>query len=252
MAGGCNPVFLLLQECSKLGIKGKDIHRELTQLLQQLPGLYQEALSDINGPDITSAMDHYAAVTAYAHSPAPNPAAAEPSPPQQQAADDPSTPQQQTPTDPSRLLPHLHSIRNSNDLQQLGDGTSQAANSPSHAANSVEDKAALQTGDNQEIQWDITDEADNESRGPADVTAGSEGGGDIDWDVAVEPASETAGMAVGSYPPHPPSPYLPPLSGYLGLISWQLTTPAGCYILSLILLATLLHLSGPGGKGEGY
>ena len=180
--------LLFLQECSELGIKGRDIPRELTQLLQQLPGLYQEALSDIKGPDITSAIDHYAAVTAYAHSPAPNSAAAGPSATQQQTPADPSTPQQQTPPDPSRLLPHLHSIRSSNDLQQLGDGTS-------HAANSLEDKAALETGDKQDIQWDITNEAGNEPHAPADVAAG---GGDIDWDVAIEPASETAGMAVGS------------------------------------------------------
>ena len=202
LAGSCS--IALLQECSELGIEGKDIPRELTQLLQQLPGLYQEALSDINDPDITSAMHHYAAVTAYAHSPAPD-SAADPSAPQQQTPANPGGPQQQTPMDSSHLLPHLHSIRSSSDLQQLGNGTSQAANS-------MEDKAAAETGGNQEIQWDITEEAGNQlsasSHGPADVAAGGEGGGNIDWDVAIEPAADTAGI-VGRDPPLPcpPLPY---------------------------------------------
>lgn len=206
---------LFLQECSELGIKGKDITRELTQLLQQLPGLYQEALSDIDSPDITSAMEHYAAVTAYAHSPAPDSAAA-----------DPTTPQQQAPTDPNRLLSYLHSIRSGNELQQLGsspsdaaNGPSQAANSPFHAAGSPEDKAALETGENQEIQWDITEEAGDESltssHGPADVTAGNEGGGDIDWDVAVETAAETTGTAVRNPTPTYIPANSPPLHPHL-------------------------------------
>ena len=218
-AEACKTVILPVQECSELGIKGSDIPRELTQLLQQLPGLYQEALSDINGPDITSAIDHYAAVTAYAHSPAPNSAAADSSPAQHQTPADPSTYQQQTPTDPSRLLPHLHSIRNSSDLEQLGNSISEAANSLSCAANSTEDKAVSETGDNQEVQWDITQEAGDESHAPADAAAGSGGGGEIDWDVAMEPASETAGMTVGVLKPPFPAPPLPSLP-FVFRLSW--------------------------------
>lgn len=209
----CKAVFL--QDCSELGIKGNDITRELTQLLEQLPGLYQEALSDIDSSDITSAMEHYAAVTAYAHSPAPDSAAA-----------DSTTPQQQAPTDPNRLLPHLHSIRSSNELQQLGSSPSDAANSPTQAAGSMDNKAALETGENHEIQWDITEEASDESfissHGPADVTAGDEGDGDIDWDVAIEPAADTAGIAVTyltSFPHTPlsPSPTPTPTHPHLSL-----------------------------------
>lgn len=162
-----------MQECSELGIKGRNIPGELAQLQQQLPGLFQDALADINSPTITSAMDHYAAVTAYAHSPTPGAAAPDPS--QTFTAD----PNQSPLADPGQLLPHLHAIRSSNQTQQL------AAN-PSDAANGAEDESVSAGGDNQQIRWDITEEA---------VDAANGGGADIDWDVAVDPGSDIAGTA---------------------------------------------------------
>lgn len=165
-----------MQECSELGIKGRNIPGELAQLQQQLPGLFQEALTDINSPTITSALDHYAAVTAYAHSPAPDAA--------------PPDPSQAPPADPSRLLPHLHAIRSGTRSQEL------AVNS-SHTGNSTEGEAVSVAGGSQEIQWDMTGEAGDASSATQEPAAAASGGGaNIDWDVAIDPGSSgNAGTA---------------------------------------------------------
>lgn len=162
-----------MQECSELGIKGRNIPGELAQLQQQLPGLFQDALADINSPAITSAMDHYAAVTAYAHSPPPDAAAPDP--------------RQDPPADPNQLLPHLQAIRSGIHSQQL-------AINPSDTANSTEGDAESVQGGSQEIQWDVTGEAGDESPAAQESTDAANGGGaDIDWDVAIDPGSDTAG-----------------------------------------------------------
>lgn len=159
-----------MQKCSELGIKGRNIPRELAQLQQQLPGLFQDALADINSPAIASAMDHYAAVTAYAHSPAPDAAAPDPS--------------QTPPTDLKQLLPHLQAIRSNNHLQQLG-------TNPSDTANRTEDEAVSVQGDSQEIQWDVTGDESPRSQESAD--AANAGGAAIDWDVTIDPGADTTG-----------------------------------------------------------
>ncbi|KAL3159873.1 hypothetical protein ABBQ38_010272 [Trebouxia sp. C0009 RCD-2024] len=167
----------ITSKCSELGIKGRNIPRELAQLQQQLPGLFQDALADINSPAIASAMDHYAAVTAYAHSPAPDAAAPDPS--------------QTPPTDLKQLLPHLQAIRSNNHLQQLG-------TNPSDTANRTEDEAVSVQGDSQEIQWDVTGDESPRSQESAD--AANAGGAAIDWDVTIDPGADTT-EAEASSPP---------------------------------------------------
>ena len=168
----------VMQECSELGIKGKNIPRELAQLQQQLPGLFHEALSDINSPIVTSAMDHYAAFTAYAHSTGSNAAA----------------------SDASSLLVHLHAIRSSHHSQQPvhspADGATSTGLVP-HEINSNHDKAGSEKGDNGEIQWDVAEAADESwaIQEPAGTGKDVEGSGDIDWDFAIEPPSNNAGTS---------------------------------------------------------
>ena len=166
----------MVQECSELGIKGKNIPKELAQLQQQLPGLFQEALADVNSPIITSAMDHYAAFTAYAHSAGSDAAAA----------------------DSTRLLVYLHTIRSSHHLQQpmhrtMGEATPTGL--LPDEADSKTDKAALNKGNSAEIQWDVAEAADKSSAMPEPASTGNdvEGTGNIDWDFAIEPPSNSAG-----------------------------------------------------------
>ena len=169
-----------MQDCSELGIKGRNIPQELAQLQQQLPGLFQEALTDINSPAITSAMEHYAAFTAYAHSASPDAAAAE----------------------PSSLLPHLHAIRSSSETPQHTDRASDGthANGLAHDSHAGTAAAAAATDDenDNEIQWDITQEADESSAAQehADGEFAAEGNGDIDWDFAIEPSANSTGTAI--------------------------------------------------------
>jgi len=137
------------------------------QLQQQLPGLFQDALSSLNSPIITAAIDHYAAFTAYAHSATADAAASE----------------------PSSLLPQLHAVKHSHNTQQLSSDPTQidsAAVWPTHAS-SGDGSAVSMNGNEGEIQWDITEAADDTSA--AHQSEGNHADEDIDWDVVLEPST---------------------------------------------------------------
>ena len=60
-------------------------------------------------------------------------------------------------------------------------------------ANSTEEEAVSAAADSQEIQWDVTGEAGDESSATLEpANAASGGGADIDWDVAIDPGSADA------------------------------------------------------------
>ena len=170
-----------MQECAELGIKGKNIAKELQNLQQQLPGLFSTALADLNSPDITAAVDHYASFTAFAHS----------------AATDTADASQQD------MLPHLHAVKDGHNQQQGFDDAAQPAAAAvgragetggniRHDSESVAWNGNADEDDDGEIQWDITDIA--EDSGLAQ-NADDEGGVDMDWDVVPEASPSDAAPA---------------------------------------------------------
>lgn len=158
------------QECAELGIRGKNIAKELQTLQHQLPGLFQNAVADLNSPAITAAVDHYASFTAFAHS----------------AATDTAETSQQD------MLPHLHAVKDGHNQQQVPHDAAQPAPATAatdvngkvrHGSESVAGNGIANEEDDGEIQWDITDveESFDTARGNNDGA-----GMDIDWDVVPE------------------------------------------------------------------
>ncbi|DBB09844.1 TPA: hypothetical protein ACH3X3_001459 [Trebouxia sp. C0006] len=165
------------QECAELGMKGSNIAKELAQLQQQLPGLFQEALANLSSPVIAAAIDHYAAFTAYAHSATASAAAPE----------------------PSTMLPQLHAVKDRSLSQSSSPDhpiSPSAANVRTGETPGIEKEADESTsGVHSEIQWDIADVAEEPSAPQQLQEAGNDDddvgvGADIDWDVALEPSTQ--------------------------------------------------------------
>ncbi|KAA6425254.1 MAG: hypothetical protein FRX49_04749 [Trebouxia sp. A1-2] len=163
------------QECAELGIKGSNIAKELAQLQQQLPGLFQDALANLSSPVIAAAIDHYAAFTAYAHSTTASAAASE----------------------PSSMLPQLHAVKDSSLTESSSSDrliSFSTANLCLGGAPGIMEKEADDSanGVHNEIQWDT---AGAEPSAPQQLQEpGNDGdaavNADIDWDVALEPSTQ--------------------------------------------------------------
>ncbi len=158
-------------------MKGSNIAKELAQLQQQLPGLFQEALANLSSPVIAAAIDHYAAFTAYAHSATASAAAPE----------------------PSTMLPQLHAVKDRSLSQSSSPDhpiSPSAANVRTGETPGIEKEADESTsGVHREIQWDIADVAEEPSAPQQLQEAGNDDddvgvGADIDWDVALEPSTQ--------------------------------------------------------------
>lgn len=157
------------QECAAVGIEGKNLAKELVHLQQQLPGLFQDALSDLDSPVITAAIDHYAAFTAYAHS----------------ATADAAAPE------PSSLLPELHAVKVAHHAYDASSNQPQTANGAETGSAEVlqHDEAASVHSDEGNIQWDMIDAADTASVSQMHEDVGTVEAAGIDWDVVLEPSS---------------------------------------------------------------
>ena len=163
-----------LQECTELGIKGSNIARELAQLQHQLPGIYAEALTTINDAAITSAMQHYATFTAYAHN---------------------STASDAGPPTPAELLPMVDDIwklQSATAMASAFPAQSDEENVPEAAGHSTgEEDSQKQSADGINVDWDVAGGAEPSANSAADASTAV----DIDWDFDIQPNDSAAEQA---------------------------------------------------------